>query len=62
MPTCIPYVISAVEMLRLLLWNISNITNIAEILGAKYLKRYTEFSDRLVHLDIIIKVHTTEAS
>jgi hypothetical protein len=35
--------ISAREMLRLLLWNNSNITNIAESQGAKYLKPYTEF-------------------
>jgi hypothetical protein len=41
MPTYIPYMISAMEMLRLLLWNNSNMANIAEIHGAKYLKRYT---------------------
>jgi hypothetical protein len=62
MPTCNPYMISAMEMLRLLLWNNSNITNIAELHSAKYLKPYTEFWDRLVHFDTIIKEHTSEAS
>ena len=53
--------ISAMEILWLLLWNNSKITNITEFLGEKYLKPYTELWDRLVCSNTIIKVHTSEA-
>jgi hypothetical protein len=43
MPTRISYTVSAVEMVRLLLWNTSKVADIPGFHTAKHMKQYTEF-------------------